>query len=65
MGLRAHEDDRIRILLGAEYCRSDGSAACLSIGVIVIARDEDHHGIRVPPQYVKESHSNRNTSAAV
>ena len=31
----------------------------------MIARDEDHHGIRVPLQYMKKSHANRNTSAAV
>jgi hypothetical protein len=65
VGLRAQEDDRIRILLGARYSRSDSSAECLIVGVVVITWDEDHHGIRVTLQYMKECHGNRDTSAAI
>jgi hypothetical protein len=65
MGLGSHENDRLRILLGARYSRSDSPAACLSVGVVVITRDEDDYGIRVTLQYMKECQGNRNTSTAI
>jgi hypothetical protein len=65
MGLRAHKDNRIRKLLSAGYCRSDGPAAFVIVGVMMIARDEDDQGVRITPQYMKHSHCDRNAGAAV
>src|SRR5579862_440397 len=64
-GLGTQEDDRIWILLGAQYDRPDRAAEGLVVGVIVIAWNEDHDGVWTSLKYMDERDGNGYTGTSI